>query len=36
MFHVAGKPSRELGLGNQKAHVQEKRLLDHLAFLFIF
>jgi len=31
MFHVAEKPSRDLGWGNQKAHIQEKRLLDHLA-----
>lgn len=32
MFHVAEKPSRDLVWGNQKAHVQQKRLLDHLAF----
>lgn len=32
MFHVAEKSSRDLVWGNQKAHIQQKRLLDHLAF----
>lgn len=31
MFHVAEKPSRDSVWGNQKAHIQQKRLLDHLA-----
>lgn len=34
MFHVAEKPSRDLVWGNQKAHIQQKRLLDHLASFF--
>ncbi len=36
MFHVAEKPSRDLVWGNQKAHRQQKRLLDHLAFFVYF
>ena len=36
MFHVAEKPSRDLVWGNQKAHIQQKRLLDHLAFFVYF
>lgn len=36
MFHVAEKPSRDLVWGNQKAHMQQKRLLDHLAFFCLF
>lgn len=36
MFHVAGKPSRDFGRGNQKAQTQQKRLLDHLALFDYF
>lgn len=36
MFHVAAKPSGGMRWGNQKAHIQQKRLLDHLAFFDYF
>lgn len=36
MFHVAEEPSRDLVWGNQKAHIQQERLLDHLAAFVYF